>query len=342
MEYRELGRTGVRVSPLCFGTDNFADPTEEPECIRMLDRAHDAGINLLDTGDIYAEGEGERIIGRALKQSGRRHDTIISTKVDHVPGVDLDVYTPGINPNHHGHSRVNLIRACEEALSRLETDYIDLYQMHRPSPGVPIDETLSALTDLVRHGKVRYVGCSTHPAWMIMESLMTSELKGYVRYVSEQPPYNLLDRRIENELIPVCQKWELGIISWAPMAQGILSGRYTAESEYPAGSRAALRGGYYADRVTTAGIEIARRVTSLADEAGLTSAQLAVLWCKDQPGITAPLVGPRTLDQLESLIPIMEMNLSDELRARCDELVPPGSVVADFHNTANWMKMTVR
>ena len=212
----------------------------------MLDRAFDAGINLLDTGDIYAEGEGERIIGRALKANGRRHSTLISTKVDHVPGVNLDFYTPGINPNHHGHSRLNIIRACEEALARLQTDYIDLYQMHRPSPETPIDETLGALTDLVRQGKVRYVGCSTHPAWMVMEALMTSELKGYVRYVSEQPPYNLLDRRIENELIPMCQKWGLGIISWAPMAQGILSGRYAADTEYPEGSRAALRGGYYA------------------------------------------------------------------------------------------------
>ena len=341
MEYRQLGRTGVRVSPLCFGTDNFADPTPEAECIEMLDRAFDAGINLLDTGDIYAEGEGERIIGRALKSNGRRHSTLISTKVDHVPGVNLDVYAPGINPNHHGHSRLNIIRACEEALARLQTDYIDFYQMHRPSPETPIDETLGALTDLVRQGKVRYVGCSTHPAWMVMEALMTSELKGYVRYVSEQPPYNLLDRRIENELIPMCQKWGLGIISWAPMAQGILSGRYAADTEYPEGSRAALRGGYYADRVTAAGIDIARQLAAIAKEAGLSSAQLAVLWCKDQPGITAPLVGPRTSEQLERLVPLMGMELSDDLRAACDELVPPGSFVADFHNTADWMKMTV-
>ena len=341
MEYRELGRTGIKVSPLCFGTDNFADPTPEPECVEMLNRALDAGINLLDTGDIYADGEGERIIGRALKGTGRRHSVLISTKIDHVPGLNLDTSSPGINANDHGHSRLNIIRGCEQTLKRLQTDYIDLYQMHRPSPEIPIDETLGALDDLVRQGKIRYIGCSTHPAWMVMEALYISELKGHARYVSEQPPYNLLDRRIENELIPLCQKWGLGIISWAPMAQAVRAGRYKDPDEYPEEARAALRGGYYADRVTERGIAVARKFAELAYQIELTPAQFAVLWCKDQPGITAPLVGPRTLKQREQLIPLLDIELPLELRTMCDQLVPPGSAVADFHNTANWMKMKV-
>lgn len=344
MEYRVLGRTGAKVAPLCLGTDNFADPTPEDECVRLLETAMDAGINLLDTGDVYADGEGERVIGRALKANGRRHEVMIGTKVDHgrrEVGVKLEDYRDQIGPNEYGHSRLNIIRACEGSLRRLQTDYIDLYQVHRPSPDIPIDETLSALTDLVRQGKVRYIGCSTHPAWMVMESVLTSELKGYARYVSEQPPYNLLDRRIENELVPMCERFGVGLITWAPMAMGVLAGRYDDESKFPEGSRAALRGGFYADRVTHRGIEVGREFSKLAAETGLTAAQLAVLWCKDQPGITAPLIGPRTMEHLESMLPVLEMSLSDDLRTACDELVPPGSVVADFHNTSGWMKMRV-
>jgi aryl-alcohol dehydrogenase-like predicted oxidoreductase len=340
-----LGRTGVRVSPLCLGTDNFADPTPEAECAEILNTAIDAGINLIDTGDVYAEGEGERVIGRTLKASGRRHEVLIATKVDHgrrTVGAKLEDFTDEIGPNEYGHSRLNLIRACEGSLERLQTDYIDLYQLHRPSPDIPFDEILRALDDLVTSGKVRYIGCSTHPAWMVAEAVMTSELKGYVRFVSEQPPYNLLDRRIENELVPMCQHLGLGLITWAPMAMGVLAGRYDNDSDFPEGSRAALRGGFYADRVTQAGVEVGREFSRIAAGMDLTPAQLAILWTKDQPGITAPLIGPRTMAHLEPLLPVLEMTLPDDVRAACDALVPPGSVVADFHNTADWMKMSVR
>jgi aryl-alcohol dehydrogenase-like predicted oxidoreductase len=333
MEHRTLGRTGVKVAPLSFGTDNFVNPTPEEECTRMLLTAMDAGVNLLDTGDVYANGEGERLIGRILKDSGRRHEMLIGTKVDHSS-------RPGA-PNERGHSRLNIIRACEASLKRLGTDYIDLYQPHRPSPDIPFDETLGALNDLVTQGKVRYIGCSTHPAWMVVEAIMASESKGWARYVTEQPPYNLLDRRIENELIPMAQRWGLGLITWAPMALGVLAGRYASNTEYPEGSRADLRGSFYADRITARGIEIGRAFADLASEAGLTSAQLSVLWCKDQPGVTSPLIGPRTMEHLESLLPVMDMDLSDDLRAACDELVPPGNAVADFHNTSGWSKTTM-
>lgn len=330
MEYRTLGRTGVRVSPLCLGTANFADPTPEEEATAILNRALDAGINLIDTGDSYANGESERIIGRAFKESGRRHEAIIATKM-HFP--------TGPGPNDRGNSRLHIMKACEDSLRRLQVETIDLYQVHRPSQTIPVDETLGALTDLVRQGKVRYVGCSTHPAWKVMEALMVSELKGYARYVCEQPPYNLLDRRIENELVPLCQAHGLGIITWSPMAMGILTGRYSDPDNYPPDSRAALRGGIYAERVTERGIQTGSRFVELARDAGISPAQLAILWNKEQPGITAPLIGPRNLEQLEELLPVLDMKLDDSLRQACDELVPPGTAVANFHNSAKWMKM---
>ena len=332
MEYRILGRTGVKVAPLCLGSDNFANPTPETESIAIIDRAMDAGINLIDTSNSYAKGESERIIGRALAANGRRDQVMIATKVH---------YPTGSGPNDCGNSRLHLIKACEDSLRRLQTDHIDLYQLHRPSFELPIEETLSALTDLVRQGKVRYVGCSTTPAWKAMESIMVSELKGYVRFVSEQPPYNLLDRRIENEMVPMCREHQMGILPWSPMAMGILAGRYADAGNAPTDSRATLRGGIYAERVTARGIEVGSKFVQLANDSGISPAQLAVLWVKDQPGITAPLIGPRTLEQLEHFLPVMEMQLSDQIREACDALVPPGSAVADFHNSAPWMKMQI-
>jgi len=237
MDYRTLGRTGVKISPLCLGTDNFGNPTPAPESISIVDRAIEAGINLIDTSNSYANGECERIIGRALELNGLRQQVIIGTKAH---------YPTGPGPNEQGNSRLHLIRACEESLRRLKTDYIDLYQLHRPSFDIPVDETLGALTDLVRQGKVRYIGSSTAPAWKLMESLMVSEAKGYARFVSEQPPYNLLDRRIENELVPLCRTYGLGILPWSPLAMGLLAGRYQEDSVCPVDSRANLRGGIYA------------------------------------------------------------------------------------------------
>src|SRR6266498_560957 len=332
MEYRPLGRTGVKIAPLCLGTLNFANPTPEDEVGRIIDRALDAGINLIDTANSYNDGASERMIGRALAARGRRHDVVLATKV-HFP--------VGPGPNDRGNSRLHILKACDDSLRRLQTDYVDLYQIHRPDPDVPVEETLGALTDLVRQGKVRYVGCSTHPAWRVMEALMVAERKGYARYVSEQPPYNLLDRRIENELVPLCQAYGLAILPWAPMAQGVLAGRYADPQAYPADSRAALRGGVYAQRVTAPGVAVARRFAALAQQAGLSPAQLALLWVKDQPAITAPIFGPRTHAQLEHVLPILDLQLDDALRSACDALVPPGSAVADFHNSAAWMKMRI-
>ncbi|CAN5722345.1 aldo/keto reductase [soil metagenome] len=329
MDYRTLGRTGVQIAPLALGTDNFANPIPETEATRILNRALDAGINLIDTSNSYAQGESEAIIGRTLAQNGRRDDVILATKAH---------YPTGPGPNQRGNSRLHLIKACEDSLRRLQTDHIDLYQLHRPVFDIPIDETLGALTDLVRQGKVRYIGSSTAPAWKVMEALMVSELKHYARFVSEQPPYNLLDRRIENELVPLCQAYGLGILSWAPLAMGMLAGRYADAQAFPENSRAQLRGGIYANRITDRAIEKGNQFVALAREHGLDPAQLALLWVKDQPGISAPLLGVRTVAQLEHLLPVLEMRLDADLRTACDALVPPGSAVANFHNTSGWMK----
>ncbi|MCO6451257.1 MAG: aldo/keto reductase [Caldilineales bacterium] len=330
MEYRNLGRSGVKVAPLAVGTDNFANPTDEAESRRILFYALDNGVNLIDTSNSYAKGEAEAIIGRALAESGRRHEVFLATKAH---------YPTGPGPNQRGNSRLHLIQACEDSLRRLQTDHIDLYQLHRPVFDMPVEESLSALTDLVRQGKVRYIGSSTAPAWKVMESIMVSELKGYARFVSEQPPYNLLDRRIENELIPLCRSYGLGVLPWSPLAMGILAGRYADANRPPDDSRASLRGGIYAERVSPRAVEVGQRFVELAREASISPAQLAVLWVKDQPGVTAPLVGPRTLKQLQHFLPVMDMMLDPKLAALCDELVSPGSAVADFHNTSGWMKM---
>lgn len=337
MDYRRLGRTGVRVAPVALGTFNFGGRTPAGEASTILQVALDAGINLIDTADSYWQGESERIVGRALAESGRREEVVLATKVH---------YPTGDDPNRRGNSRLHIMRACEDSLRRLRTDRIDLYQIHRPDPAVPVEETLGALTDLVRQGKVRYMGCSTHPAWQVMEALMVAERKGLVSYVSEQPPYNLLDRRIENELIPLAQRYDLALLPWGPLGMGLLAGRYDdvghSADPLPADSRAAQVGGIYAERITPPGVAVGRRFSALAAEAGLSPAQLAVLWNKEQPGVTAPIVGPRTVAQLEELLPVLEMALDEDVRTACDELVPPGTAVADFHNTAPWMKMTIQ
>ena len=332
MNYRTLGRTGLQVSPLCLGGDNFANPTPEADAIRLIQAALDGGINFIDTSNSYKNGDSERIIGQALAQSGRRGQVIIATKVH---------YPVGPGPNDRGNSRRHILAACEDSLRRLQTDYIDLYQTHRPDMEIPLDETLGALDDLVRQGKVRYIGSSTAPAWHVTEALWVSQRQHLARFVSEQSPYNLLDRRIENELIPMCQRHGLGVIPWSPLAMGMLAGRYADGAPPDADSRVVLRGGIYAERVTPRAVEVGNRFAQLARDSSLDPAQAAILWVKDQPGITAPIIGVRTLAQLENLLPVMEMKLSEELRAACDLLVPPGSAVANFFNSAPWMKQTL-
>jgi aryl-alcohol dehydrogenase-like predicted oxidoreductase len=331
MEYRSLGRTGAMVSALCLGAMNFGGPTGEEESAAIINYALEQGINFIDTANVYNNGESERIVGRALAD-GKRDRVVLATKV---------YGRMGDGPNEQGVSRYHILQACEDSLRRLQTDHIDLYQLHRPGLAVPQDETLRAFDDLVRSGKVRYIGCSTHPAWMVMEALAVSERQGLARYISEQPPYNLLDRRIENELVPLCQKHGLAILPWSPLAGGILAGRYPPGQETPEGSRAERMGEMFRARVTDRGRVIGAQVADMARERGMTGAQLALLWVKDQPGVTAPIFGPRTLDQAMEQIAVGEMHLSDADRILFDALVYPGTAVSDFHNSNDWMKARI-
>ena len=243
-------------------------------------------------------------------------------------------FGPGVHDR--GNSRQAIIRACEGSLRRLGRDHIDLYQSHRPDMSVPLEETLRALDDLVRAGKVRYIGSSTAPGWHVATSVMTSERLGIARIVSEQSPYNLLDRRIENELVPACQAHGVGVICWSPLAMGMLAGRY--EQGRADDTRAALRGGIYAERVTDAGIRVGNAFAALARQHGLDPAQAAYAWVIAQPGITSAIIGPKTVAQVASALPAAQLALPAELLVAADELVTPGSVVASFFNSATWMR----
>jgi aryl-alcohol dehydrogenase-like predicted oxidoreductase len=329
MDYRLLGRTGVRVSPLCLGTMNFGGPTPEDESIRMIHIALEAGINFIDTANMYVDGESERVVGKALND-GRRTKVILATKV-HFPQSD--------DPNDRGNSRRHIMQAVEDSLRRLNTEWIDLYQIHRLEFDTHQEETLRALDDLVRQGKVRYIGCSTFPAWMVMEALAISERYNLARYISEQPPYNLLDRRIENELVPFAQRHNIALLPWSPLAMGILAARYTKADSFPEGSRAARFGSWAADRISHASLGAAKQAASIAQSLGLSPAQLALLWVKDQPVVTAPIIGPRTMEQLEDALAVLEMRLEADTAHALNDIVPPGSALADFHNTSGWMKM---
>lgn len=318
------------VAPLALGTFNFGQSTDEDEAHAMVRTALEHGINLFDVANSYNGGSSEAILGRALKAYAQRDDVLIATKVH---------YPVGDGPNDRGNSRLHIVRECERSLKRLGVEHIDLLQIHRPDFDHPVDESLQALTDLVRQGKVRYIGCSTHPAWKVMEAIAVSEARGLARYVTEQPPYNLLDRRVENELLPMCRAHGIGLLPYAPLAQGVLAGRYdTQDGSRPADSRAVRRGGAYADRVNERGIDVGRRLLVLARERGMTAAQAAMLWVKDRPGVTAPIFGPRTLEQLQEVLPVLEMRADEAFNAACDEIVPPGSAVTNFHNGCTWMK----
>jgi len=333
MEYRLLGRTGVMVSPLCLGTMNLGHPTPEDESIRLIHKAFSGGINFLDTANVYNDGESERVVGKALT-GGLRRRIILATKCHFPQSEDI---------NDRGNSRRHIMHAIEDSLRRLNTDWIDLYQIHRPVFEIPQDETLRALDDLVRQGKVRYIGSSTFPAWYLMEALTVSERNNLVRYVSEQPPYNLLDRRIENELVPLALRYNIGLLPWSPLAMGLLAGRYPDINRFPEGSRAdRWGGGFIVDRITAAAIEKSNQIISIAKAHNLSPSQLALLWAKDQPAVTAPIIGPRSDAHLNDALKVLDMNLDTEIVSELDEIVPPGSAVSDFHNTSGWMKMKLQ
>jgi aryl-alcohol dehydrogenase-like predicted oxidoreductase len=318
MEQRQLGRTGVSVSTLCLGTMMFGDwgTKDHDDSITIIHRALDAGITFVDTADVYSQGESEVIVGKALKK--RRDDVVLATKFFMPFDDDL---------NHRGASRRWIMTAVENSLRRLGTDYIDLYQMHRWDPTVDLDETLGALTDLVRAGKIRYLGHSTFPASTIVEAQHTARERGRERFVTEQPTYSILTRGIENEVLPVCQRYGMGVLSYSPLAGGWLSGRYRKDDTTGPMSAARQR---LANRFDLSlpenqrKLDAADQLAQLADEAGINLIELAIAFVLRHPAITSAIIGPRTMNHLQSQLGAADVALSDDVLDRIDQIVAPG------------------
>jgi aryl-alcohol dehydrogenase-like predicted oxidoreductase len=318
MEHRTLGRTGVKVSPLCLGAMMFGawGNPDHDDSIRIIHRALDAGINFIDTADVYSRGESEEIVGKALA-GGRRDDVVLATKFHGAMGED---------PNRQGNSRRWIVKEVEDSLRRLKTDWIDLYQVHRPEADTDVEETLGALSDLVHQGKVRSLGSSTFPASQIVEAQWAARERGLERFVCEQPPYSMLVRGIEEDVLPTCARHGMGVIPWSPLAGGWLSGRYRKGAEAPSSTRAERLPQRYdlSDPANQRKLDAADALGALADEAGLSLVELAIAWVIRHPAVTAAIIGPRTMEQLESQLPAADLELDDALLDRIDEIVPPG------------------
>jgi aryl-alcohol dehydrogenase-like predicted oxidoreductase len=318
MELRTLGHTGVKVSPLCLGAMMFGEwgNPDHDDSIRIIHRALDAGINFIDTADVYSRGESEQIVGKALA-GGRRDNVVLATKVHGTMGDD---------PNEFGNSRRWIVREVENSLRRLQTDWIDLYQIHRPEADTDIDETLGALSDLVHSGKVRYVGSSTFPASQIVEAQWTAERRGRERFISEQPPYSMLIRAVENDVLPTCQRYGMGVIPWSPLAGGWLTGRYRLGTDLPQSRRAERLPARYDMSLpgNQRKLEAADALAELAEEHGLTLIEMAIAFVIRHPAVSAAIIGPRTMEHLESQLTAADVTLSDEVLDRIDQIVPPG------------------
>jgi aryl-alcohol dehydrogenase (NADP+) len=312
MRYRNLGRTGIKVSPYGLGALMFATQVGNPDpedSIRIIHRALDAGINLVDTADAY--GDSEEVVGQALK--GRRDNVVLATKVSRPMGTD---------PNQKGASRRWILTAVENSLRRLQTDHIDVYQIQRPDPDTDIGETLSALTDLIRSGKIRVCGTSTMPASNLVEAHWVAERRGLERFRTEQPPYSILNRGIEREVLPVAQRCGMGILAWGPLGQGMLTGRVRRGQDNDV-TRAKFHTAFSDERR----LDAVERLIPLAEEAGLSMPHLAMAFAISHPGVTSALLGARTMEQLDGLLGGMDVALSDEVLDRIDEIVPPGTDV---------------
>jgi aryl-alcohol dehydrogenase-like predicted oxidoreductase len=313
MQYRTLGRTGIQVSPYALGAMMFGviGNPDHDDSIRIIHKALDAGINFVDTADIYSHGESEEIVGKALK--GRRDDVVLATKLGRPMGED---------PNQQGNSRRWIMTAAENSLRRLQTDHIDLYQIHRPDPRTDIEETLSALSDLIHSGKVRAIGSSTMPASDIVEAQWVAERRGLERFHAEQPTYSILSRGIEAEVLPVAQRYGMGTLVWSPLAQGMLTGRI--RKGQPTDLRRTALFKHLSDERRLDAVE---KIIPLADEAGLSMTHLAMAFAIAHPGVTSAIIGPRTMDHLDDLLAGADLTLTDDILDRIDEIVPPGTDV---------------
>ncbi|MCF3939634.1 aldo/keto reductase [Gordonia tangerina] len=332
MQYRPLGRTGVQVSPLCLGAMMFGPwgNDDEQDSVRIIHAALDAGINFVDTADVYSAGRSEEIVGKAL--GDRRDDVFLATKF----------FMPmGDDPNHRGGSRRWIMRAVEDSLRRLDTDHIDLYQVHRPSPDTDIDETLGALTDLVQHGKVRYIGSSSFSGSQIVEAQWAAKDNRLVRFVTEQPPYSILVRGIEEDVLPAVQRHGMGTLTYSPLAGGWLSGRWRKDSASSPTSSARPSARF--DMSIPANqrkLDIVEDLAVLAEQSGMTLIDLAIAFVINHPGVTAAIVGPRTMQQLESYLPAADISLSTDVLDRIDELVAPGLTLNPEDNSYGTHELT--
>ncbi len=320
MHYRPLGRTGVQVSPLCLGAMMFGPwgNNDRADSIRIIHAALDAGINFVDTADMYSHGVSEEIVGEALR--GRRDDVVLATKF-FMPMDQAD-------PNQRGGSRRWIIREVENSLRRLDTDYIDVYQVHRPDPGVDVEETLGALTDLVHAGKVRYIGSSSYSASQIVEAQWASKENHYARFVTEQPPYSLLVRGIEEDVLPTVQRYGMGTLTYSPLDGGWLSGRWRKNT--PPAPTSTARPSARFDMTIEANqrkLEVVEELATLAEQTGITLIEMAIAFVINHPGVTSAIVGPRTMEQLQAYLPAAQITLSTEVLDRIDQIVAPGVTV---------------
>jgi aryl-alcohol dehydrogenase-like predicted oxidoreductase len=344
MEYRTLGRTGVKVSAYCLGAMMFGDwgNTDEAECVGMIHGAIDAGINFIDTADVYSAGRSEEIVGKVVKD--RRDEVVLATKVH--GGM-------GKGPNERGNSRLWIMREVESSLRRLQTDHIDLYQIHRPDPDTDVEETLSALTDLVRQGKIRYFGSSTFPAWQIVESHWVSERRGLDRFVCEQPPYSILVRGIEVDVLPVASRYGMGVIVWSPLAGGWLAGKYRRGEDPPKDSRAVrfaeqrrpVASRYDLSRPgNQRKLDLVEELALVAEKAGLSLTHMAIAFTLAHPAVTSAIIGPRTPQQLQDLLAGAEVQLDADTLDAIDEIVRPGTTAesSDMGWEAPWMASEAR
>ena len=326
MDYKLFGRTGVYVSPLVLGCMMFGQKTDIDDTCKIIDHAIGEGVNFLDTADVYGKGASEEFVGEALQNNGKRNEVFLATKVN---GRMSD------EPNDIGTSRHHIVKGLEDSLRRLQVDHIDLYQLHRPNPHIAIDETLRAMDDLVSSGKIRYAGTSNFGSWQAVESLWASEKLGLNRFVSEQSPFNLADRRAEPEHIPMCQTYSTAFIPWSPLAAGGLTGKYTRTARQVSGTRF----GDETDpgklkRFSDGVMDIVDGLVPIAEAHNATVAQIALAWVAAQPGVTAPITGPRTLEQLIDNLGALDVKLTQEDFDRIDELAPPGTNVADYYEAS--------
>jgi aryl-alcohol dehydrogenase-like predicted oxidoreductase len=319
----------MQVSPLCLGAMMFGawGEPDHDESARIIHRALDAGINFIDTADVYSQGESEVIVGKALA-GGRRDDVILATKF-HGP-MDAPVGRPSGDPNRRGNSRRWIVQEVENSLRRLQTDWIDLYQVHRPERDTDVEETLAALTDLQRQGKIRAFGSSTFPAHEVVEAQWVAEKRALGRFVTEQPPYSLLVRGIEADLLPVAERYGLGVLPWSPLAGGWLTGRYRKGQDAPTSRRADRLPARYdlSDPDNQRKLDAADAFAELAEKSGMSLIHMALSFTLAHPAVTAPIIGPRTMEHLESQLGAADVTLSSDVLDAIDEIVPPGMTLS--------------